>query len=145
MRYLILCLLLIGCAKKPIVTDQEVVAIIQSRIDADVGWGKDSIELNKDLTVEKAIQFALLNNSKIQALFEELGLSQANLVQAGLFSNPTFELDLRYPSNSGLKTNIEYLFLTSILDLFLIPLRTELADIELEQTKQKIKCYETFW
>lgn len=138
MRYLILGLLLVGCTKGPTVNDQEVVAIIQNRIDADVGWGKEPLELIEDLTVEKAIQFALLNNPKIQAFFEELGLSQANLIQAGLFSNPTFEVELRYPKNSGLKTNIEYLFLTSILDLFLIPLRTELAAIELEQTKQKI-------
>src|SRR5882724_1511041 len=39
--------------------------------------------LEKDLTVDAAVQIALFNNRSLQATFEEIGISQADLVQAG--------------------------------------------------------------
>ena len=44
--------------------------------------------LAKPLTVDAAVQIALLNNPGLQATLEELGIAQADLVQAGLLSNP---------------------------------------------------------
>src|SRR5687768_4110163 len=40
------------------------------------------------LTEERAIDLALLNNAAFQETLADLGLSQADLVQAGLISNP---------------------------------------------------------
>lgn len=80
----------------------------------------------------------MLNNPKVQATFENLGIARADLVEAGLLSNPSFEIEVRYPHVKGLKTNIEYLIISSILDVFLIPLRTRLATTEFEQTKLKV-------
>lgn len=91
-----------------------------------------------ELTADSAIQIALLNNPKIQAIFEDLGVARADLVEAGLLSNPSFSLEVRYPHVKGLQTNIEYLITSSLLDIFLIPLRTRLAETEFEQTKMKV-------
>ena len=44
--------------------------------------------LAKPLTVEDAVQIALLNNRGLQASFQELGISEAELVQAGRLPNP---------------------------------------------------------
>src|SRR5438045_1448774 len=41
-----------------------------------------------ELTIDQAVQIALLNNRNLQATYEELGIAQADLVQAGLLQNP---------------------------------------------------------
>ena len=46
--------------------------------------------LAKPLTVEQAVQVALLNNRGLQASYAELGVAEADLVQAGRIANPVF-------------------------------------------------------
>lgn len=137
-----------GCARFPQTDENCVSSIIESKINAQVEWHSecqiDQISclvqnlVDQEITPETAIQIALLNNPKIQSFFEEVGIAKADLIEAGLFSNPTFELDIRYPNRKGLHTNIEYLITSSILDLLLIPLRTSLAAAEFEQTKLRV-------
>jgi len=57
----------------------------QDRIDQRVGE-----LLAKPLTVDDAVQVALLNNRGLQASFQELGIGEADLVQAGRLPNPGF-------------------------------------------------------
>lgn len=146
---LIPCLLTIGCSKIPPQDDGVVSSTVENRINSQVDWrqecGKDeqvqsfiSSAVLEELTADAAIQIALLNNPQVQATFEELGIARADLVEAKLLSNPSFEIEVRYPHVTGLKTNIEYLITSSILDIFLLPLRTRLASIEFEQTKLKV-------
>src|SRR5690242_18874050 len=47
--------------------------------------------LATELTPEAAIQIALLNNRNLQAMYEDLSLAQADLVEAGLLKNPVFD------------------------------------------------------
>lgn len=126
--------------------DGFVSSTIANRIDSVVNWRRGFYQnehitsfidfaITHELTADTAIQIALLNNPEVQALFEEIGMARADLVEAGLLSNPTFEIEVRYPHVKGLKTNIEYLITSSLLDLFLIPLRTRLASTEFEQAK----------
>jgi cobalt-zinc-cadmium efflux system outer membrane protein len=120
--------------------------MVADRIDSHVEWRMGSCQdeqvqtfiqcaIANELTADSAIQIALLNNPKIQAIFEELGIARADLVEAGLLSNPSFETEIRYPHVQGLQTNIEYLLISNVLDIFLIPIRTRLAATEYEQTK----------
>ena len=51
------------------------------------------------LSVEDAVQIALLNNRMLQGAFQELGISEAELVQAGRLQNPRF--DLRHAGAAG--------------------------------------------
>ena len=63
-----------------------------ARTDAD----QDSIDqrvtelLAKPLTMDDAVQVALLNNRGLQATFAELGITEAEVVQAGRLPNPGF-------------------------------------------------------
>ncbi len=67
----------------------------------EVAWAKTAAErdtlarrvnelLAKPLTVDDAIQVALLNNRGLQASFAELGIAEADVVQAGRLANPGF-------------------------------------------------------
>ncbi len=73
----------------------------KERLGKDVRWARsdadqDGIEqrvtelLSKPLTVDDAVQVALLNNRGLQASFAELGITEAELVQAGRLPNPGF-------------------------------------------------------
>lgn len=147
--YLSLGFYIAGCAKVPVADDGHVSSLVASRINSQVEWyqgccQEDQIQsiiqylMGDELTANTAIQIALLNNPKIQAIFEEIGIARADLVEAGLLTNPSYEIEIRYPHIKGLHTNIEYLITSSLLDLFLIPLRTKLALTEFEQTKLKV-------
>jgi len=46
--------------------------------------------LAEPLTVDAAVQVALLNNPRLQVSLAELGIAEADLVQAGLMRNPRF-------------------------------------------------------
>ena len=73
----------------------------KDRIGKDVRWVRSESDqatidrrvgelLGKPLSVDDAVQLALLNNRGLQASFHELGISEADLVQAGRLPNPGF-------------------------------------------------------
>ena len=73
----------------------------KDRLGKDVRWARsdadqDSIAkrvaelLAKPLTVDDAVQVAMLNNRGLQATFQELGITEAEVVQAGRLPNPGF-------------------------------------------------------
>ncbi len=138
-----------GCTKMQRSDDLLVSSAIERRLDKKVQWDKgwlknEQVEckiqnlLQQELTVDAAVQVAMLNNPHIQAIFEEIGISQADLVEAGLFSNPIFDLVVRYPNKKGFVPDIEYSITASFIDLFLIPLRVKVAKAELEQTTLRV-------
>jgi cobalt-zinc-cadmium efflux system outer membrane protein len=72
-----------------------------TRLEKNVVWNRDSEKdkeakeavrrlLQRELSVDAAVQVALLNNRNLQAQFENLGIAQADLVEAGLLENPVF-------------------------------------------------------
>ena len=68
---------------------------------AEIEQKVDSL-LDDGLTADEAVQVALLNNRRFQALFEDIGVSRAEVVESGLLSNPTLGLSLRFPEGGGL-------------------------------------------
>ena len=73
----------------------------RSRLGKDVQWARSDAQrralaqrvsalLAGPLTVDDAVQVALLNNRGLQAAFAELGIGEAELVQAGRLPNPGF-------------------------------------------------------
>jgi outer membrane protein TolC len=67
----------------------------------DLAWPRDEAAqaqqdrridelLAQPLTADGAVQLALLNNRGLQAAFQDLGISEADLVQAGRLPNPGF-------------------------------------------------------
>ena len=147
MAAIVLCYIS-GCTKTQRSDDLYVSSAIERRLDKKVLWSKgctkEQIEsriqtlLQEELSIDDAVQISFLNNPHIQAIFEEIGISQADLVEAGLFSNPVFDLFVRYPDKKNFVTNIEYSITASFIDLFLIPLRVKVAKAELEQTTLRV-------
>jgi outer membrane protein TolC len=76
------------------------------------------------LTAEDAVQIALLNNRMLQGAFEELGISEADLVQAGRLPNPRF--DLRHASAAG-QYDIEETLSLNVLSLLTMPYARDIA------------------
>lgn len=144
-----LSLFISSCTRVPQGSEEQVAGIVQERIGKEVQWNQSCYEdprvasyiqdlVFQPISIESAVQIALLNNPKVQATFEEIGIAQADLIEAGLFTNPAFSVEIRYPHEKKLVTNIEYLITATFLDIFLIPLRTRLASTELEQAKLRV-------
>lgn len=145
---LLIAWVLDGCIKHQEADNGQISSFIATKIDKQVQWHKGYLDdrinywlqclLENELTSETVVQIALFKNPKIQSIFEELGIAYADLMQAGLLSNPDFSLEVRYPQKNRFATNIEYLVTATLLDIFLIPLRTKLAAAEFEQTKRRV-------
>lgn len=101
--------------------------------DEDVKATKTEVDklLTDGLTEEDAVKIALLNNRKLQAFFEEIGVAKADLVQAGLFTNPNLLAVFRFPFGGG-GTNIGADAVMNISDFWQIPLRKKVASTRLE-------------
>jgi len=123
---------------------QEVSQTVETRTGFQVQWNQGTSEdaqvaerlqalLQQDLTAEAAVQIALLNNAALQATFEELGIAQADLVQAGLLKNPVFAGHARFPEESDAAVNTEFSVSQDFTEIFLRPLRKKLATAQFEQ------------
>ncbi len=145
----ILCLFCLGCTRVPQADDCRVASILNNKIDKEVRWNRACYEddrvhcvvqslLQQELVIDSAVQIALLNNPEIQAIFEEIGIAQADLVEAGLFQNPIFDAYIRFPDHHSLQLNTALSVTQSFLDVFLIPLRKKIAAVELEQAYLRV-------
>ena len=76
--------------------------------------------LHDTLTVDGAVQVALLNNRTLQALYAELGVAQADLVQAGLLRNPVFDGAVRFLLSGG-PAKVDLSAALDFLDIFYLP------------------------
>lgn len=152
MRYEILTIIvgagvISGCATVPKSAGfREVSQTVEQRTGFQVHWNQGTPEdaavaeklqamLREELTPEAAVQVALLNNASLQATFEELGIAQADLVQAGLLKNPVFAGHVRFPDKSGEATNTEFSVSQDFMEIFLRPLRRKLAAAQFEQAR----------
>ncbi|MGC3989757.1 MAG: TolC family protein [Chthoniobacteraceae bacterium] len=93
--------------------------------------------LQHALTANSAAQIALLNNRHLQATLENLGLSQADLVQAGLLKNPVFTASWRVPDRPPSLVDAEYSVAQDFLDVLMIPLRKRVAEKSLLAAQQE--------
>jgi cobalt-zinc-cadmium efflux system outer membrane protein len=100
-------LLLGGCAS---VTPDAAFSDVQKTASERLGgkqvqWNRGTPEdkaaqaavarlLESPLMADSAVQIALLNNRRLQAEYENLGIAQADLVQAGLLANPSFSMEI---------------------------------------------------
>lgn len=115
----------------------------KDRLGKDLQWARsdadrDSIDrrvrelLAKPLSVDDAVQVALLNNRGLQATFQGLGISEADLVQAGRLPNPGFAFARK---TQGSEVEIERLFIFNLAHLISIPLIKEVESRRFAQTQ----------
>jgi len=126
----------------------QVQATVEQQIGKRVQWNRGSTDdaaaasavrslLSRELTVDAAVQIALLNNPALQATFEDLGIAQADLVQAGLLKNPVFFLSSRFPISGG-ATDLELAVAQDFVDVLLLPLRKKVAAATFEASRQRV-------
>jgi cobalt-zinc-cadmium efflux system outer membrane protein len=84
--------------------------------------------LAEPLNAGKAVQIALLNSRRLRAVYEELGIAQAELVKAGLPKNPILDFTVRFVNGGG--TIYEWALLQNFIDIFMIPLRKRFAEAD---------------
>src|SRR6266481_6082999 len=94
--------------------------------------------LRKPLTVDTAVQIALLNNRSLQASFEEIGLSSADLIEAATFPNPRFDLAIRFPDKPPSGTYVDYGAVIDFLSIIMIPLKKQVAKVQLEAAALRV-------
>lgn len=95
--------------------------------------------LAQPLSVDDAVRIALLNNPGLQASFSELGIAEAELVQAGRLRNPGFSFQrLVRDHETGAIVDIERRFLFDLFGLLTLPVRTEIENRRFEQTKTRV-------
>ena len=87
------------------------------------------------LTVDGAVQVALLNNRGLQATYAELGIAEADLVQAGRMRNPGFRFERL---SRGEAVEIERTFLFDVLGLLTMPVRTGIERRRFELAKTRV-------
>ncbi|MFA6046098.1 MAG: TolC family protein, partial [Phycisphaerales bacterium] len=93
--------------------------------------------LARPLTPEGAVQVALLRSRDLQAVYEDLGVAQADLVHAGLLKNPDLAGFIRFPDSGPSSPNWN-VGLDFWLDIFLVPLRKKIAGAELEASLLRV-------
>jgi outer membrane protein, heavy metal efflux system len=93
--------------------------------------------LARPIGPDDAVQIALLRNRGLQASYEEIGISQADLVQAGLLQNPVFSGRVRW-SDAGGKPDIELGLAQNFLSLLFLPARTQVATAKFEAVKARV-------
>jgi len=140
-----------GCATSPPGAGfGEVQNTVSARTGHWVQWRGHSVEdaavdavvhalLARELTADDAVQIALLNNRGLQATFEELGIAQAELVQAGLLRNPVFDLSIRIPDRRPSRTYLDFSVAEDFIDVFLVPARRKLVGAAFAQAKMKVE------
>ena len=142
--------LLAGCTVPVKGGFSDVQKLVGERMEYRLHWYQGTPEdaevaaqvramLAEELTLSSAVKIALLNNRDLQAIYEELGVAQADLVQAGLLSNPVFFGQVRTP-DTGSGTNTEFGFALDFLDILLLPARKNLAGLEFEAAKQRVSA-----
>lgn len=89
--------------------------------------------LAEGLNARESAELALLNNPELQAAFHDIGIARAELVQAGLLSNPSLAVAFRLPAAGGLAA-IGLDIGQNIADLWQIPVRKRVAERELDRT-----------
>jgi outer membrane protein TolC len=110
---------------------------------AEVQWPRTSQErakteahvaalLEHPLSPDDAVQIALLNNRLLQAAYEELGISEADLVQAGRLPNPRF--DLRHAAGAG-QYDVEETLSLNVLSLLSMPVVRDIEKQRFAQTQ----------
>ncbi|HEV8553732.1 MAG TPA: TolC family protein [Casimicrobiaceae bacterium] len=91
--------------------------------------------LAKPLTVDDAVQLALLNNPGLRASFAEMGVAEADLVQAGRLANPRFSYSNRKSSDI---TSIDRAIAFNVMALVAMPLLQKVASRQFEAAQLQI-------
>jgi cobalt-zinc-cadmium efflux system outer membrane protein len=142
--------LVAGCAStSPAPAFRDVAGTAQHRTGHRLHWSQATDDdkqvdeavaqlLSQPLTVDGAVQVALLRNPEIKAAYEELSVAQADLVQAGLLRNPIFSAAMTTAERENISPNLILGITEPFLDALLIPAKKKVAASELDAAKFRV-------
>ena len=118
---------------------------VKERTGADTKWTRTEDEANtvrgrvkellaKPLGPTEAVQIALLNNPGLQASYAEVGIAEADLVQASRWRGPTFSF-ARLRREDEIETERGVFF--DVLGLLTIPLSVKAQEKRLESVQNR--------
>lgn len=140
-------LLAAGCAK---FTDDGGMAPVTDGVRREIG--RDALKLSspedmrrarervqallaEPLSEESAVQIALLNNRGLQAAYNDLGISEADYVQASLPPNPAIVLNRTFGTGNFVEFGFQ--LVGNLLAFATLPARTEIAKREFEEARYR--------
>lgn len=104
----------------------------QTAADDDVAAQQVRLLLARPLSADAAVQIALMNNPGLKAALADLGVSEAQFVQAGRLRNPGFSFSRM---RGGDAVEIERSVTFDIIGLLTLPVRTGIEQRRFEQAK----------
>jgi len=140
---------LVGCTTlSPGESFDQVADTVHAKLRKEISWDasqydislvRSTIEklLSRPLTPETAVQVALLNNRELQSTYADLGIAQANVVQATLWRNPILDGMVTQPYKGG-APDYGFNLALSVIDILYVPLRKSVAESQLEETKLQV-------
>lgn len=93
--------------------------------------------LASELTADRAVQAALVNNPGVRAQLARLDAAQAERVQAGLIANPMLSLMALRPEGGG-RFEIDYSLMQNLFDLITRSRRVAVADAASKQVEAEV-------
>jgi outer membrane protein TolC len=100
--------------------------------DARLAQARVAELLGQPLSADAAIEIALLNNAGLQASFRELGIAEADLVEAGRIRNPVFSF---FNVSSAESYKIERAIMFDLMGLLTMPKRVAIERARFEQAQ----------
>ena len=92
--------------------------------------------LERELTVDRAVEVALANNRDLLATLEELGVARADLIAASTVRNPVFDGEIRFPGEP--KNPFELGITKTLIDLIQLRKRRALGQAEFEAARLRV-------
>jgi cobalt-zinc-cadmium efflux system outer membrane protein len=119
---------------------------VADRIGQNIEWNPDlhpleeSREatrnlLQQELTADSAVQVALLNNRRLQATLQDLGVAQADLVEAGLLENPVLGVGALF-QDAGTELDID--IVQNFLGVFTLSARRKIGRAAADRAALKV-------
>ena len=114
--------------------DRTGFGLVGERNDSDAQANAAEVTrlLSSPLTPDTAVRIALLNNRGLRASLSELGVSEAEFVQAGRLRNPSFSFSRMRGAD---EVEIERTVMFDLIGLLTIPLRSSIERGRFEQAK----------
>lgn len=140
-------LVLSGCAAfSPDRGFDAVRTAVKARTGQELTWSRTDRDreqalaaarklLAAPLTPDAAVRIALLNNQGLQATYADVGIAEADLVQAGRLRNSGFSFARLRRAD---ELEIERTFIIDVLALLTLPVRTDLERRRFEITRTRV-------
>jgi outer membrane protein TolC len=111
-----------------------------NRHESDAAFIRTTVQqvLARPLSVDDAVQIALINNRGLQATYADLGIADADLVAASWPRNPSFSFS--HLQGGGVK-EIERAFTLDVVGLLVMPLTIRMARDRLSATQLAVAAH----